>query len=194
MHVQCSLNTLTGDYGVGKVSECAEGFASLYHIDVVEGNTALHCHDQRQVVIPDLNFTCSGTIRKWIFGAAWRGLSDAYLELQVWRRITDVAYIKVGGTIIMVGAENGSQLYEYPLETPLTFQEGDIVGYFMPEDNISQLYLYLEYSDRLRGYRNTVTSLEPPTDPFNILDAHAPDTHYPLVRVETGILLTHRVS
>ena len=178
---------MTGEYGVGEVSECAEGFASLYHIDAVEGNAERHDHDERQVVIPGINFTCSGTIRKWIFGAAWEDnpAVEAHIELQIWRRSSGSVYTKVGGTTVVGRRENDNQLYEYPLETPLAFQEGDILGYFQPEDDSSDLVLYLEYSRRLRGYHNIVTALEPLTR-FDINDADAPDSHYPLLHVETG--------
>ena len=172
---------------MGEMSECAEGFASLYHIDAVEGNTALDEDDERQVVIPDINFTCDGTIRKWTLGAEWDGGRSAYTELQIWRSSGSV-YTKVGSTTIMVGTRNMSQLYEYPLETPLAFQEGDILGYFQPEDDFSELALYVVNSGTLRGYRNTVTALEPPTGPF-IIDDDASNTHYPLIHVETGTIL-----
>ena len=168
------------------MSECGTGFASLYHIDVTEGNTNLHTHDDRQVVLPDISFACSGTVVKWIVGAEWRGNSDAYTELQIWRRSSGSVYTKVGSTTIMVGTENDSQLYEYPLETPLTFQEGDILGYIQPNKNNSELDLYLEDSERLTAYFNEVDGLGPPTGPFDISGATS-DSHYPLITVVTGI-------
>ena len=180
---------LTGtceEYGVGDASECGTGFASLYHIDVTEGNVNLRKNDKRQVVYPNISFACSGTVRKWIIGAEWEGNSDAYTELQIWRRSSGSVYTKVGSTTIMVGAENDSQLYEYPLETPLAFQEGDILGYVQPDKDDSELDLYLENSRRLTAYRNTVDQLEPPTGPFDISDADD-DSQYPLITVVTGI-------
>ena len=168
------------------MSDCETGFASLYHIDVAEGNTELLQLDERQVVYPSINFTCRGTIRKWIVGAEWRGNSDAYTELQIWRRISGSIYTKVGSTTIMVGTENDSQLYEYPLETPLAFQEGDILGYFQPNKDNSELDLYLEDSERPTAYFNEVDGLGPPTGPFDVSDADN-DSHYPLITVVTGI-------
>jgi len=169
------------------VSECETGFASLYHIDVTEGNVELDTHDNRQVVLPNISFACNGTIRKWIVGAEWEGNSDAYTELQIWRRSSDSVYNKVGSTTIMVGAENGSQLYEYPLETPLEFWEGDILGYFQPNEDDSELNLYLEDSKRLTAY---VDQLESPMGPFDINYATS-DDKYPLVTVVTGTPISH---
>ena len=165
------------------MSECGTDFASLYHIDVTEDNVDLRKHDRRQVVYPNISFACNGTIRKWIIGARWRGNSNAYTELQIWRRSSGSVYTKVGSTTIMVGAENDSQLYEYPLETPLAFQEGDILGYFQPNDRSSELDLYLENSRRLAAYRIDVNQ---PTVPFDISNADD-DDHYPLITVVTGI-------
>ena len=183
-----SLAGTCEEYGVGDVSECGMGFASLYHIDVTEDNVDLHEHDRRQLVHPNISFGCDGTIRRWIVGAKWRGNSDAYTELQIWRRSSGSVYTKVGSTTIMVGAENGSQLYEYSLQTPLAFQEGDILGYFQPDKDDSELDLYLENSKRLIGYRNTVDQLEPPTGPFDISAADDDDSHHPLIAVVTGTL------
>ena len=155
---------------------------------MTEGNVDLHDHSKRQVVYPSISFACNGTIHKWIIGAKWEGNSDAYTELQVWRRSSGSVYTKVGSTTIIVGAENDSQLYEYPLENSLAFQEGDILGYFQPNEENSELDLYLENSRRLTAYRNTVDQLEPPTGPFDISDADDDDSHYPLIAVVTGIL------
>ena len=140
-----------GEYGVGELSECTDGFPSLFHIDYVEDMTTLETRDRRQVLIPDINFTCDGTITKWIFGAEWKGNTDTYTELQVWRR-TDNVYTRVRATTITVAGENTSQVYEYPLDLPLEFREGDILGYFQAFRQKSQLNLYLEESERLTTY------------------------------------------
>ena len=175
------------------MSECTEGFASLFHIDTVERNIDLDRRDSRQVLIPDINFRCDGTITKWVFGARYGGNSKAYTELQIWRRSspTDNTYTKVDGTTIMVGAENRSQVYEYLLDTPLAFQEGDIFGYFQPTRNISEINVQLEDSKRLTSYYMGVgiNDLLPPAtgDPFT-LDGGSirMDSRYPVIAVRTG--------
>ena len=181
------------------MSECTEGFPSLFHIDKVEGNTKLENKDKRQVLIPDINFRCNGTITKWIFGAKWEGNSEAYTELQIWRRSSanDNTYTKVDGTTIMVGAVNSSQVYEYLLDTPLVFQEDDIFGYFQPNDGNSELDLYLEKSGRLTTYHMTVgnNDVDPPAigDLFTLSDTV--DSRYPVISVRTGMdLLTEGIT
>ena len=84
-----------------------------------------------QVIFPGVNFTCSGSIQSWIFGARWIGYTASFTELQIWRSSGDESYTKVGSTIIMT-EENTTELYYYPLSSPLPFQAGDILGYYQP--------------------------------------------------------------
>ena len=170
------------------MSDCTDGFPTLFHIDKVVGNTWLDTRDRRQVVIPDINFSCNGTITRWIVGARWRGNTDAYTELQIWRRTsTTNQYMKVNGTSIMVSVENGSDVYE--LKTSLAFQEGDVLGYFRPDKDTSKLDLYLENSGRITTYHTQLSNddLTPPaTGELFSIDGADDDDRYPLIAVRTG--------
>lgn len=165
----------------------------MFHIEVVEDpdQTELHSHDSRQVLIPDMNFNCTGRITKWIFLAKWEGNSQAFTELQVWRRSDNVGnvYSKVAATTIRVDVQSSNQLYEYPVDPPLAFQERDIIGYFQPDDDISQLDIYLESSDRIVTIRDNIEESQrlPPSGTFD-LDAagHITGQEYPLIGTETG--------
>ena len=94
--------------------------------------------DSYQAIIPGINFTCSGTILSWTFAAEWWENATALTELQIWRSSGDGFYTKVGSTTIMT-EESTTGLYQYPLSSPLSFEAGDILGYFM-----SQLRLQFE--------------------------------------------------
>ena len=174
------------------MSECTEGFPSLFRIDKLAkmDNTKLDTKEKRQVLIPDINFTCDGSITRWILGAMWKGNSQAHTELQIWRRnsSTENTYTKVNGTNIMVGTENDSKVYEYVLGTPLAFQEGDVLGYFQPKKDRSELDLYLEKSRRLTSYYMNVGNDVSESD-FTIGDTEMDNTHYPLIAVRTGMKL-----
>ena len=172
------------------MSECTDGFPTLFHIDKVAGNTWLDTRDRRQVVIPDINFSCNGTITRWIVGAEWEGDDRAYTELQIWRRTsTTNQYMKVNGTSIMVSGQNDSKVYE--LETSLAFQEGDVLGYFQPRDSRSQVDLYLENSGRITTYHTQLerNDLTPPATGavFATNGSADVDDRYPLIAVRTGI-------
>ena len=83
-----------------------------------------------QAIIPGINFTCSGRIESWTFGARWENSTD-FIELQIWRPGSeDGTYTKVGYTTINVEEEGPTELYHYPLSSPLHFQAGDILGYY----------------------------------------------------------------
>jgi hypothetical protein len=59
---------------VGEVSDCTDGFPTLFHIDRLSGNIRdLDTNHGIQVVIPHMNFSCNGTITRWIVGAEWEG-------------------------------------------------------------------------------------------------------------------------
>ena len=100
----------------------------------------------RQAIFPGVNFTCSGSIQSWIFGAPWIESTTSFTELQIWRSSGDGFYTKVGNTTVNVIEENTTGLYYYPLSSPLPFQAGDILGYYQPNslDLTSQLELRSE--------------------------------------------------
>ena len=95
----------------------------------------------RQAIFPRVNFTCSGSIQSWIFGALWIGSTASFTELQIWRSSGDGSYIKVGNTTVSVTEQTTTGLYYYPLSSPLPFQAGDILGYYQPYYTRSQLEL-----------------------------------------------------
>ena len=172
--------------------KCTEGFPSLFHIDEVVGNTYLYGGDSRQVLIPDIRFKCSGVITRWIFGAQWQGQSPAHTELQIWRKspTNDNMYNKIDGTTVVIGTKNISDIYEYPVDSPLAFQEGDILGYFQAIRNRSEIVLYLEQSYRISAYyeRLSIIDIQVPSSGVGFsLDSASTDSRYPVVAVRTGI-------
>ena len=110
-------------------------------MDAVLGDygRVVHSPSDRQAIFPGVNFTCSGSIQSWIFGAQWIGSTASFTELQIWRSSGDGSYIKVGSTTIMT-EENTTELYYYPLSSPLPFQAGDILGYYQPNPQASWHY------------------------------------------------------
>ena len=130
-------------------------------------------------MIPAINFSCSGTIIKWIIAARWRESFESFSELQIWRPVSGDEFVKINSTIISATSENDSEIYE--LETLLAFQEGDVLGYFQPA-RTSMLELYLEDSHRSTTYFERMSQQ---LTSFIISEARM-DTHYPVVAVRTG--------
>ena len=98
-----------------------------------------------QGIFPEVGFTCSGSIDGWVFGAQWVRHDDRqFTELQIWRPTGDGAYTKVGNTTVIVTGSKTNGFYEYPLSSPLDFQAGDVLGYYQPPADQSQLRVRLE--------------------------------------------------
>ena len=96
-----------------------------------------------QIIYPEINLTCNGSILSWTFGAIWSGNTSAFTELQIWRSSGSGSYVKVGNTTIMT-EENLMNVYQYPLSSPLAFQAGDVLGIYQPATSTSQLGLLYE--------------------------------------------------
>ena len=157
-------------------------------IHTVLGNTRLtqfNAHDS-QAIVPGMNFKCSGSISSWTFGAGWHrsGNNESYTELQIWRSSGNGSYSKVGSTTIIT--EENTKLYEYPLSSPLPFQEGDILGYYLPSRSRSRLRLQFgrRYGHRVY-FTNDVNSSSNHLS-IDHLDNTSTQFH-PLISVETGM-------
>ena len=133
--------------GSRAADDCTSGFMSVDRVDDLlgnEGGILFAPVSGRQGIFPQVNFTCSGSILSWVFGAYWEGNTDSFTELQIWRPGSeDGSYTKVGSTTIMV-ERNITELYEYRLSSPLGFQAGDVLGYYQPGRESSQLRLLFE--------------------------------------------------
>ena len=119
-----------------------------------------------------------------MFGADWGG-GNLFPELQIWRPTgDDGVYTKVGYTTINTAREI-SEFYEYSLSFPLEFQAGDVLGYYQPNFDGSQLRLLLEDDGRDTQliYFNTM-----PTSPATELDINS------LIETRTQQLLLNVVT
>ena len=82
--------------------------------------------------------------------------------------------------------ENTTQLYEYPLSSPLPFQEGDILGFYQPANWKSQLGLLFEFGYDSRVYY--IKEVDGPASQLAMSDLQtSPDELFHLlINVETG--------
>ena len=144
----------------GQSLECTSGFIDKGNLTIglqVRSHTR-----QQQRIIPQLNFTCNGSITKWIFAASWNGGTnrDLYPELQIWRPIGSGSYMKIQSSTVN-SARDFTNRYEYIPNPPLDFQVGDIVGIYQPLQSRSRLYLqYYQgnvYSQLINYYFQTST-------------------------------------
>ena len=74
---------------------------------------------------------------KWITAGRWNGddEDDQFPELQIWRLLEGSAYKKLNATLISTTSEEEGDVYEYPVNPPLPFQPGDILGILTPDES-----------------------------------------------------------
>ena len=163
----------------------------MNHGDIIQ----LTVTSQYEALVPGINFTCAGSIYSWIGAGGWWGDihdEDEFTELQIWRSSGNGSYTKVGGTRIMEGnithPYEGIQLYEYPLSSPLPFQEGDILGFYIPSESIysSQFRLPLEFRYGHRTYYTIDANSSRANDLSmdHLLESTA--KYHPLISAKTG--------
>ena len=114
-------------------SPCTSGFLSsaklqnkTYDVNIFNDQRRL----QQQRVFPDINFTCSGNLTKWIVGGTVGNTLGG--EVQIWRRNngSENDYTKVGYSILDAIDPVDDNVYEHIPDPPLEFQEGDILGVY----------------------------------------------------------------
>ena len=101
----------------------------------------------RTYVVPELKFTTSGLLKKWLF-VTERGsfLKSQYPHFQVWRA-TDLGFTLVSGTATLsspTASQSGHlNVYEYVLDPPAPVRPGDFIGWDQPEEATARLLPYL---------------------------------------------------
>ena len=144
----------------------------------------------RQLIIPNMTFTSSGSVVRWTFAARYRASATQYPELQVWRESTTGTYVKVGSTGNMEPAQTPYlNVYEYVLDPPLHVLAGDVLGIYQPSNRNSRLQLSFLFDS---NYVNWYTGVSGPQDSFMVAGSRTNNV-LPLVTVsfETGVLISH---
>ena len=117
---------------------------------------------------------------KLIAAGRWDGDDDQFPELQIWRLLEGSTYEKLNGTLILATSEEEDEVYEYPVDPPLPFQPGDVLGILTPDesevsfdDGGQSVYYYTDSEEIIGVFNSNGASV-------------ATDTGLPLVTVEIG--------
>ena len=166
---------------------CTSGFANSAELQdkVLDVNIFNDMRrQQQQRVFPDINFTCSGSLTKWIVGGTVGSMVGG--EVQIWRRNigSENNYTKVGYSILNATDPDNDNVYEHIPDPPLEFQEGDILGVYQRPAGLNGTAIFYHTTTGPANYRNN--------DTFSILPAPATlngailesQYDYPLVTVE----------
>ena len=102
--------------------------------------------DSTQRIFPDMYFSCTGLITKWIIGGEPRIPKNPAPELQLWRKANGANYIKSGVSLInsLPNSTSNKNVYEYILDSPLEFQKGDVFGLYKPREDESVLNIFFQ--------------------------------------------------
>ena len=144
--------------------------------------------ERRQLLYPELKFSCNGSVTKWIYGAVDMSGTGELPEIQIWRQTDTDTYTKQTFSSVPANeTEPGTNIHEYYPETPLEFQEGDILGYFQPDEDDSQIVLYAQRESgptnlRVMGMVNTA----PITVTISELQEEG-GNDYPLISLEISM-------
>ena len=145
---------------------------------------------RRQYIYPEMKFSCNGSVIKWIYGAVDQNRSTGDLpELQIWHQTGCNSYNKQGSSLVTANISIAPNVYEYYPVTPLEFQEGDIFGVHIPDNNNSQLYLY---EQRESGPLNLCIDSEinsPAPSTINEILITEDANNFPLVTVIISMLI-----
>lgn len=144
---------------------------------------------REQVVIPEISFTCAGTISQWRFVAERisGGGRNRYPELQVWRPQQDSPQIYALVQSVTVSPQSTAQsnVYTHTMASPIHYQTGDVLGLYQPLSDASAYKVYYVQHGGPDNYhlgRQDRSSTE--------FDSEASGVRvrrdYPLVGVETG--------
>ena len=137
-------------------------------------------------IFPDISFTCSGNLTKWIVA----GQTDDKLgaELQIWRRsnVGQNNYTLVGSSVLPVSTSSFAGVYNYTPIPPLEFQEGDILGVYQRSGG-GRVRVYYQETTGPANYQYS-SNVDPPLG-IEVLTGPSLVTNqydYPLVTVEIG--------
>ncbi len=149
-------------------------------------------HGGQQRIIPDITFTCSGTVTKWIVSAGnppsdADKLPDRLPEVQFWRKSATGSeiYTKIHGMTLLFGVESGPQIYEYNISA-VDVQPGDILGTFEPDASSLRLYYTDQYGP---GNYYKITTSTAFNGDFNVAGVDGSTNDMPLVTVEISKLI-----
>ena len=114
--------------------------------------------DRRQILYPEMEFKCNGSIMKWIYGGTSTTVRNRQpaVELQIWQRTESnaVKFIKRNfSQVIANETKDGSNIHEFYPATPIEFMEGDVFGLFQPKMMDSEVIILAQKKSGPNNYR-----------------------------------------
>ena len=118
--------------------------------------------DNSFILLPGDSFNCSGNMTGLLFVGTYRTGKDRnmYPEIQIYRNTGGNTYTRQGSSQeirLAKGDFSPDGVLQYNLTTPISFQSGDVLGVYQPDQSVSVVRVYYR---QLQGttvniYRNS---------------------------------------
>ena len=172
--------------------QCVQGFLNEEAVRIAadvyatRDTYSVRTHQRQQRIIPGINFTCTGTLTKWIIGA-WRqqATNPQHLQLQIWRQRQGSSNTYDRTTFSDITALNATDdlnVYEYIPNPPLEFQTNDILGLYQPRVRDTEVVVYYQEGSGPQNF--AYSNRDSPTGDFTSQGGQ--DNDLPLVTVEVN--------
>ena len=100
------------------------------------------------LIIPGMNFSCSGTITGFKLGVDFKNINSGFLEISLWRLVTVPVFFNklryryvTGGTVsLQAGGFSPNGVNEYILDNPINFQSGYMMAVYQLGNSRTRLY------------------------------------------------------
>ena len=89
-------------------------------------------HSNAQYIIPELNFSCDGTVTQWKVGVENKGNGQS-VNLQIWRSMGPGEYSKVT-EVVYTKTVGNERIATVPVS--MSVLAGDIVGFYVPDGGL----------------------------------------------------------
>ena len=136
------------------VNGCTSGFMELdllrRRAEKISGDStsAGDSLDDEFRLLPGESFSCSGTMTGLLLVGAVRtgGGRVQYPEIQIWRNTGGNAYTRRASQKIRLNPGHFSPdgVLQYNLTTPISYQSGDVLGVYQPEQSDSVVRVYYD--------------------------------------------------
>ena len=89
--------------------------------------------DNTQYIIPELNFSCNGTVTQWKVGLDSGG-NQQEVNLQIWRSVGVGEYTRVTEVVYIIKTLENEMIATVPVS--MSVMAGDIVGFYVPNEQL----------------------------------------------------------
>jgi hypothetical protein len=139
---------------VANADKCTGGFMSYKGVKLIAdcggSSDTVKLLNGEQMLIPEMNFTCNGTVHGVYLTGRVKMPSgvEIYPQLSVWRQVSIAVYQLKSSQPIVInpGTISPQPYYFYSFPSPLPYSPGDVIGISQPLNSVLQL-AYEETSD-----------------------------------------------